>query len=172
MSNLEGSIIVLMDRLREDKETLHKYFYLDSLFFEALCKHVQGPCLVIEKPTNEDGKPLELVYPKGSGPISFRKAWTYGWQMNEGAKSWKDGYKPDFYVLEFVVSFEEITKKYELRIPHDLEDNFTQEKFDIWAKKIREKLAEEKKKKDISELEKLINLYQKEAKELIKVHQK
>lgn len=170
-SKLEGSVVPLMNRLRDDKEMLRNYFYCDSPVWNALREHIyEGPCLVIEKP-NKIGFEFYFVHDRASSPCHWKDAWTYGWQMASKAEQWSDGYMPDYYVLEFTVSFifdgEERTEKYKLHIPFDLEDNFTQEKFDIWAKKVGEELVEEKKKKTLPELKRLVTQYPEEAKKML-----
>ncbi len=168
------SIIDTMNRLREDKKTLKSYYYNGSKFFKALEKYIFGKNKpIVEAPLDEEGKPMVFKYHRGSSPMRFIDAWTYGMQYDKAQP-----YESDVFAIEFSIDFcsvdeyrdypDIVTKSYILRVPLVLETDFNEIDFKEWTMKLSEELYQSKLKKDLLILEKMIKSYPAEAKEMLR----
>lgn len=131
----------------------------------AIKKHISDnqPCDLIEAPRDEYGEYLKLaVYPETNTAVIFKRA-----------KICETSVKSNCFSLEFYVRFYSdqdledgtVVKSYNLIVPNDLEENFTQEKFDAWAKEQGSNLREATKKSELALLKTLVERYPKELKE-------
>lgn len=154
-------------KIRNFNTDVRHYFYWDSPVMKAIKKHLLGDAVtLITFPQDYCNLDMEVRTCSAGPSIRFRNA--YAADVYPHLDSLLE---PDFFYLEITVNFvsenDEVDKDYIFKIPIDLEENFDQEKFDIWAKQEGEKFFQTKKRKDLPVLEKLMKLYPEEVKRLI-----
>lgn len=167
MSKIEGSVIDALRRQRDLEEEIRQYFYYDSPLWRAIVEHIgaKGCCALFDKERGEDGIIRLVAVRRGTGyavtgkdrfvRMKLIEGITYGMTISVGYESEYDddrGY----------------SKSYHVEIPFDLEENFRQERFDIWIKSEAKKRGEEALARNLPELQKLVKKYPGEARQMLK----
>jgi len=133
MEKLEGSVLDVMRRVREDEALIRRYFHSQSKFWRALREHIirGNTPEVIEFPLDYYGQPMLLMKYRGHYPISYKNFCYYGTQFDKDSKP----YEVDYYSLDFSVDFlteddrdkecpNVCTKDFSLQVPKQLEEDF------------------------------------------------
>jgi hypothetical protein len=150
------NIIDHIKKMQDDERVLRDYYRSQSKLMSAIIYHlVREPRVLIDC-----DKPIPCYRGTGYG-IHFVEATVCGTQYN-GNKP----YEVDYYYLKFSVDFEDedysegkYTQNFEIRVPKDLEVNFTQEKFDQWIGKLLEEKYAIIKHKDREKFDELARKY-------------
>lgn len=168
IAKLTGSnIIEHIKAIQEMDDQTHRYYCSDSELFKAIKDHIatadrDKDCALLDLKAEE-----AIPWHRGTGPsISFRKAFVYYGDDNT-------------YVLNIEISFiytedsyqdypPEHSRKYEIKVPIDLEINFTKEAFDKWIAEIYKNKLEKKNNDEYKKLEELIKKFPKEAMNILR----
>jgi hypothetical protein len=113
--------------------------------------HYDEDCVLMEKMRDEDGDLLDV------SSVDFRSA---ALSDHEGERDW--------CWIDLEVQFCESEYRYpsrscRVKVPIDLEKNFTQEKFDAWIAKLRKERDDKVKEQEIEDLKRLMRKYPDEA---------
>jgi hypothetical protein len=150
---LADNIIEHMRLTQEAQEEIRHYFHWNSKLWRAIEKDIAINYIDGKRVESRliDSVGRDVANSSASSGVSFRSA-----------RVWYDDFVN--FALEFHVSFEPIdddtdSKSYTLVVPDDLELNFTQEKFDLWAASIAQKRNEKQDLKDRALLKELLKKY-------------
>jgi hypothetical protein len=166
----DGNVIDLLRQVRDAGIMINRYFHWDSPVLKAIENYIwkANPCLLIDRPLNGDGKEMAVRTGRGQVCVSFAKAEARGvsYATNKPVEC-------EYYTLEVrVVFYDEeedynVEKKYSFNIPIDLEENFTEEKFDAWVKNTVDANRRNAMFSELPKLKALIAKYPDEAKKLL-----
>lgn len=172
----DGNIIDLLRQVRDAGVMINRYFHWDSSVLKAIENHIwkANPCLLIDRPRNGDGEEMKVKTGGGQVCVSFVKAEARGLSYAENKPVEAEYYTlevREYYTLEIRVVFEDedgdVERRYSFNIPIDLEEDFTEEKFEAWVKYTIENNRKNSMYYEIPKLKALIEKYSDEAKELV-----
>jgi Fe-S cluster biosynthesis and repair protein YggX len=164
-SRLEGSVIPIMNALRDDKKLLYEYFYWDSPVFKEIRNHIdrrKTPSIIEPVPNGQ------ILVSSAHGAVSFKDAWVHSVQFNKADKP----YYLQYYTLEFEVHWlveDEYDRSYSYRveIPFELEDDFTEKAWEFWVQNQAAKIKKNRMDQDMPDIKKLVEQYPDEIKKLL-----
>lgn len=135
---------------QEAKNAIKSYYYFNSNLMRAIQKHIARAenCVLIDRTG-------QVNWDSSGYAVRFKDIMVFGPQWRYNKETGRDErYELDYFNLDIVVEYynEEDDKtennQYTIKVPIDLEINFTQEKFDAWINEMTEKFKIKQEKKD------------------------
>lgn len=175
ISKISGKNIIEHLRLVSNiTQETGRYFYFDSALMRAIQNEIsENPDSgILEDWAYGDApKPNTVVHGRAHSGVHFKDAHLFA------PKSWSPLVESETFCIEIEVDFgfynedegehREESRKFRVYPPTELAIQFDQKKFDKWVKELTKKRDEERRKKDLDKLRRLINTYPARAREIL-----